>query len=37
MEQMDYMLKEIPFVVDYLRKMSPLWLDKVNGKKKFVL
>lgn len=36
MEQMDYMLKEIPFVVDYLRKMSPLWLDKVNGKKKFV-
>lgn len=37
MEQMDYMLKEIPFVVDYLRKMSPLWLDKVNGKNKFVL
>ena len=37
MEQMNYMLKEIPFVVDYLRKMSPLWLDKVNGKKKFVL
>ena len=37
MEQMDYMLKEIPFVVDYLRKMSRLWLDKVNGKKKFVL
>lgn len=37
MEQMDFMLKEIPFVVDYLRKMSPLWLDKVNGKKKFVL
>ena len=37
MEQMDYMLKEIPFVVDYLRKMSPLWLDKVNGKKKFIL
>ncbi len=37
MEQMDYMLKEIPIVVEYLRKMSPLWLDKVNGKKKFVL
>ena len=37
MEQMDYMLKEIPLVVEYLRKMSPLWLDKVNGKKKFVL
>ena len=37
MEQMDYLLKEIPFVVEYLRKMSPLWLDKVNGKKKFVL
>ena len=28
------MLKEIPLVVEYLRKMSPLWLDKVNSKMK---
>ena len=36
-EEIDYMLKEIPQVVEYLRKMSPLWHDKVNGKKEFVL
>ena len=36
-EQIDYMLKVIPETVEYLRKMSPLWLDKVSGKKKFVL
>jgi len=36
-EEIDYMLSEIPQVVEYLRKMSPLWHDKVNGKKEFVL
>lgn len=36
-EEIDYMLREIPQVVEYLRKMSPLWHDKVNGKKEFVL
>ena len=36
-EDVDYMLREIPPIVDYLRKMSPLWWDKVNGKKEFVL
>ncbi len=36
-EEVDYMLTEIPRVVEYLRNMSPLWRDKVNGKKKFVL
>lgn len=36
-EEIDYMLTEIPKVVAYLRNMSPLWRDKVNGKKEFVL
>lgn len=36
-EDVEYMLREIPPIVDYLRKMSPLWWDKVNGKKEFVL
>lgn len=33
----DYMLAEIPKIVEYLRGMSPLWRDKVNGIKKFEL
>ena len=36
-EEVDYMLEEIPKVVEYLRNMSPLWKDKAEGKKKFVL
>ncbi len=36
-EEIDYMLSEIPKVVDYLRNMSPLWRDKQNGKKEFYL
>lgn len=36
-EDVEYMLREIPPIVDYLRKMSPLWWDKVNGKKEYVL
>ena len=36
-EQVAYMLKEIPAVVSYLRHMSPLWRDKVEGRKPFVL
>ena len=36
-EDVDYMLREIPVVVDYLRNMSPLWRDKVTGKKEFQL
>ena len=36
-EQIDYMLKVIPEVVSYLRHMSPLWRDKVEGRKPFVL
>lgn len=33
----DVMLEKIPEVVAYLRNMSPLWRDKVNGKKEFIL
>lgn len=33
----DDMLREIPAVVDYLRNMSPLWRDKVTGRKEFYL
>ncbi len=36
-EEIDYMLSEIPKVVDYLRNMSPLWHDKQSGKKEFYL
>lgn len=36
-EDVDDMLREIPAVVDYLRNMSPLWRDKVSGKKEFYL
>ncbi len=30
-------LKAVPEIVDYLRGMSPLWKDKVSGKREFVL
>lgn len=33
----DVMLQKIPEAVEYLRKMSPLWRDKMNGTKEFVL
>lgn len=36
-EEIDYILKVVPEIVTYLRNMSPLWHDKVNGKKQFVL
>lgn len=36
-EEVDYMINEVPKVVEYLRNMSPLWHDKVNGKKAFFL
>ena len=36
-EEVDTMLRVIPQVVEYLRGMSPLWRDKVNGVKKFIL
>ena len=36
-EQIDYMLREIPRVVEYLRNMSPVWKDLTSGKKSFML
>ena len=36
-EDVDVMLREIPRVIEYLRGMSPLWKDKLIGKKEFVL
>ena len=36
-EQVEYMLREIPRVVEYLRNMSPVWKDLTSGKKQFML
>ena len=36
-EEVNYMLREIPRVVEYLRNMSPVWKDLVSGKKPFML
>ncbi|NLN97332.1 MAG: cysteine desulfurase NifS [Eubacteriaceae bacterium] len=36
-EEVDYMIKEIPKVVDQLRMMSPVWVSKVRGEKDFIL
>ena len=33
----DAILKAVSEIVEYLRNMSPLWKDKVSGKKEFVL
>ena len=35
--EVDAILKAVPEIVGYLRNMSPLWKDKVSGKKEFVL
>lgn len=36
-EEVEQILQAVPEVVAYLRNMSPLWKDKVSGKKEFVL
>lgn len=36
-EEVDYMLSAIPEVVAYLRDISPLWQDKVKGRKAFLI
>lgn len=36
-EEIDYMLEVIPKVVERLRNMSPLWHEKVDGEKEFIL
>ena len=35
-EEMDHILKVVPEVVSYLRKMSPVWKDLENGKRQFI-
>ena len=35
--EVDFILQTVPKVVDYLRNMSPLWRDKVEGRKEFIL
>lgn len=36
-EQIEYILRELPPIVEYLRNMSPVWLDKVSGRKEFII
>ncbi|NCB52056.1 MAG: cysteine desulfurase NifS [Clostridia bacterium] len=36
-EEVGYLLREIPEVVEYLRNMSPVWQDLQSGKKPFML
>ena len=35
-EEMDHILKVVPEVVSYLRKMSPVWKDLENGKRQYI-
>ena len=37
MEEMDYILEQVPQVVSYLRGMSPVWRDLQNGKRQYIL
>jgi cysteine desulfurase len=36
-EEVEYILQSVPEIVEYLRGISPLWKDKVNGKRAFLL
>ena len=36
-EEVEYVLREVPRTVAYLRAMSPVWKDLMNGKRKFML
>ena len=36
-EEVDYMLEKIPEVVNYLRNMSPIWREKMEGTREFLL
>ena len=37
MEEAEHIIKTVPQVVEYLRSFSPLWKDKLNGSKPFIL
>lgn len=36
-DEIDYIIRAVKEVVDYLRGMSPVWRDLMNGKTKFVI
>ena len=36
-EEIDHILAEVPWVVEYLRNMSPMWKDLISGRKSFIL
>ena len=36
-EEVEYVLREVPRIVEYLRTMSPVWKDLMSGKRKFML
>lgn len=36
-EEVEQILRIVPKTVEYLRNMSPLWRDKINGKQPFLL
>ena len=36
-EEIDYTIKAVKEVVEYLRSISPIWRDLTNGKKEFVI
>ena len=36
-EEIEYIISEVPKVVDYLRNMSPVWRDLQEGKKEYVI
>lgn len=36
-EEIDYTVKAVKEVVEYLRKLSPIWRDLVSGKKEFII
>lgn len=37
MEEMDYIIKSVKEVVDYLRRISPIWQDLQEGKRNYVI
>ena len=36
-EEMDYIIAAVKDVVEYLRKMSPVWRDLESGKREFII
>jgi cysteine desulfurase len=36
-EEVDYIIKNVSEVVEYLRSFSPVWRDLINGKHPFIL